>query len=96
VTNAVENRWIGRRPLLTGLYAPQYCIAMMMDPTTAPPTVQDLPYTWQEDCEKILKRFYSGTDYLSAKKELFELADHADNWGEEVMACRSALDAIST
>jgi hypothetical protein len=61
VTNAVENRWHGKAPLLTGWKAPQYLITMMMDPSTAP-EIEFLPHEWREDCETVLKWSYPTSD----------------------------------
>jgi hypothetical protein len=66
VTNTVESHCPGKAPLLAGVKAPQYLIAMRMDRSTVP-DIEFLPHDWREDCETFLKRLYPTSDYMSAK-----------------------------
>ena len=74
-----------------GLYAPQYLLAMLLDPTTTMnvEALNQVHPLWYPECRKVLKRFYDENDLIVAKTELYELVNQTGNWGDEVAESRS-------
>jgi hypothetical protein len=93
VTTAFRRRWVGEGRLV-GLKAPQYVMAMLVDPTMTVPLIA-LPQDWNRDCMTVLERFYIGTDLLAARNELYELVNQNGEWGNDVQKIQELIEVAA-
>jgi len=54
------------------------------------------PAGWSEDCESILRRFYSGTDLVAAMSELQAIVSQDGVWGQDVEDMKETLQVNET
>jgi hypothetical protein len=93
VKTAFHRRWHGADRLV-GLKAPQFIMAMIVDPTMTIP-YEELPQGWKQDCITILEQLYSGRDLLEAETELLELVNQEGCWGEDVLRYQEAIRVLA-
>ena len=96
VVDSILLRWEGCGTK-AGLYAPQYLMAMILDPAMVPP-VDHLPNNWLTECDKILGQFYhqdgeqSALDFLAARNELKNCVNKAGSFGAESKMKQNLLE----
>ena len=100
VKKAFGKRWKGSEDgeqedsNAVGLYAPQYLLSMLLDPSTTM-NVEKLNQVhplWYPECRKVLMRFYDDNDLILAKTQLYELVNQNGLFGDEVAESRAYIE----
>ena len=83
IKKAFRSRYRGEGRVMAALRQPQFVFAMLVDPSMTVGQAE-APQGWEEDCDEVLRRFYSGADLFQAKAELNDLLLQEGTWGKHV------------
>ena len=94
IEKCVSDRWMGSQNTI-GLFAPQFLMAWILDPTFAP-DLSELPEDWRDHCHKIIKRFHSSPeDQMQAMGQLEDCILKKRSFGKQATQTQQAIRAIA-